>query len=660
MAFSVRVWQLSTVASLGLAAFLGLRSGRAHAPASRGGSPASQAPASNDARPFWSTLMASAPSEPSAEPNRTSRLLRRLADAPTVSEECEAMDDLARTDDTAAAQAVVDVTQRATRSDLRTCATRALGSSRTALAASWLEELAHDRDTSVRDAALAGLAGSEDDAVRRVAIGFAHADDPKIRQAALLALGAAHVAAATPLLVDAIAHADGDNRTALIAALGTTRDPAALAELTKMVRAPSGEVRHAAISSLASAGGADAVAAHQAVVATPNADDAELAIDTLAQIPGEGAHAALLAAASDPRGAIASTAVVALADDSSDDVRETMRAVAARGGPARGPALAHLLASPETAAEARAILVHAINVDGGSSAQQNLAILSRDESDEARAALADVARRGGANGAEALNALASRDDPASRSTLVELAADAAHPDAMQALGRLHDERAIPIALAAAESADVSTREAALTTLAAVGGADAERALASAAASPDVETRRAAASAYSSVDESSPTLGVLAQDADSEVSRSAFGRLAVVDPARAETVMTARFSSPDPSARQDALWFSSQLDGDVARPYLIAALRDPSAEVVADACSRLADVGGADAQTALLAVMTNPDSTPALAAAAASALEQTDGELARQQAAAIARYRDAATPAEQGATDEPAAADDSAE
>ena len=105
-----------------------------------------------------------------------------------------------------------------------------------------------------------------------------------------------------------------------------------------------------------------------------------------------------------------------------------------------------------------------------------------------------------------------------------------------------------------------------------------------------------------------------KDADSEVSRSAFGRLAVVDPARAETVMTARFSSPDPSARQDALWFSSQLDGDVARPYLIAALRDPSAEVVADACSRLADVGGADAQTALLAVMTNPDSTPALAAA----------------------------------------------
>ena len=108
---------------------------------------------------------------------------------------------------------------------------------------------------------------------------------------------------------------------------------------------------------------------------------------------------------------------------------------------------------------------------------------------------------------------------------------------------------------------------------------------------------------------------------------------------------------------DALWFSSQLDGDVARPYLIAALRDPSAEVVADACSRLADVGGADAQPALLAVMTNPDSTPALAAAAASALEATDGELARQQAAAIAHYRDAATPAEQGATDEPAAADD---
>jgi HEAT repeat protein len=638
MGLSVRVWQLSTVASLGLATFFALRPAHPAIAAAHSATPARGAAASNDSHPFWSMLGAGAPSEAVTKPDEALRLQLRLADARTVSEKCSALEDLARHD--AAVQSVVDVTQRATRSDLRACATSALGLSRTPLAASWLEELVHDRDTSVRDAALAGLAESEDEAVRRVAVGFARSDDPKIRQAALVALGEAHDADAAPLLVDAIAHAHGDALTALVASLGKTRDPAALAQLTKMASDPSSEVRRAAISSLASAGGVDAVRSLEAVLASSSSDDASAAIEALGQIPANEARAALVAAASGPRGDIAAAAVLALGDDSSDDVRAAIRAIAARPGPARMPALTQMVASSDTEADARAILLHAINVDGGSSSNQDIEILGRDESDEARVALAEIARRGGANASVAVNALAERDDPASRSTLAELAADPNHTAAMEALGRAHDERAVPIALAAARSPDVATRETALTTLAAVGGADAERTLAMAASSSDVETRRAVASAYANTGGSSPTLRLLAQDTDSDVARSAFGRLSIVDPADAATVMTARFGSQDESARRDAVWFSAQLDGDLVRPYLLTALRDPSAAVVEDACTRLGDLGGADAQTALFAVMTNPSSSPSVAAAAASALEQTDGAFAREQADAIARYRDA--------------------
>jgi HEAT repeat protein len=665
MGLPVPVWKVSTFASLGLAAFFAFRPAPPPTPKAHGAPSANAPPSTVDSRSFWSLFNGASQPAPAAAPKgaRNEELLKRLAVARTVSEECSTLDDLARLDDTTATQAVVDVTQHATRSDLRTCATTALGSSHASLAASWLEELAHDRDTAVRDAALAGLAGSDDEAVRRVALGFAHSDDPKVRIAALEALGAAHVADATSLIADAIAQAHGDDRTALIEALGATRDPAALAALTKMASDPSNDVRRSAISSLATAGGADAVSALEALLASANASDAQLAVETLGQIPGAGAHAALLAAASDPRGEIAAAAVMAIGDDSSDDVRAVLRSVVSHAGPARGPALAQLISSPDTAAEARAILIHSINVDGGSSASGNIGILGRDDSDEARIALAEIARRGGSNAQEALSVLAGRDDPASRNTVAELAADTTHPAALEVLARAHDARAVPIALAAAQSSDTPTRSAALESLALVGGPDADRAIANAAASPDVETRRAAASAISNAEGSSPSLDALAQDADSEVARSAFGRLAIVDPARAETVMTTRFGAADPSARQDAVWFSAQLDGDHARPYLLAALRDPSADVVADACNRLGDVGGADAQTALYAVMTNPDSSPTVAAAAANALEQTDGAFARAQADAIARYRDAvqatAQPPDE-ATESSVASDDSTE
>ncbi len=665
MGLPASVWKLSTFASLGLAAFFAFRP--APPPkAKANGAPSDVAPRTAvESRPFWSFFSGAPQAAPAvaANPDRGGELLKRLAESRTVSEECSTLEDLAALDDTTAAQAVVDVTQRATRSDLRTCATTALGSSHTSLAASWLEELVHDRDTAVRDAALAGLAGSDDEAARRVALGFAHSDNPKIRLAALEALGAAHVVDATRLIADAISDAHGDDKTALIAALGETRDPAALAALTKMASDPSNDVRRAAISSLATAGGPDAVASLEAVLASANASDAQLAVDTLGQIPGDAAHAALLAAATDPRGEIAAAAVSALGDDSSPDVRAVLRSVAARPGPARGPALSQLIASPDTASEARTILLHAINVDGGSSASGNIGILARDDSDEARVALADIARRGGSNAQEALSALARRDDPASRNTLAELAADTTHPAALEVLARSHDARALPIALAAARGGDASVRSEALEALALVGGTDADRALAVAAASPDVETRRAAASAISNAETSSPSLDALAQDSDSEVARAAFGRLSIVDPARAEAVMTSRFGASDATARQDAIWFSAQLEGDLARPYLLAALRDPSPDVVADACSRLGDVGGADAQTALYALMTNPDSSPTVAAAAANALEQTDGDFARAQADAIARYREAAdvngAPSE-GAPESSVASDDSTE
>ena len=60
---------------------------------------------------------------------------------------------------------------------------------------------------------------------------------------------------------------------------------------------------------------------------------------------------------------------------------------------------------------------------------------------------------------------------------------------------------------------------------------------------------------------------------------------------------------DPEARAAAAGRAGELDAEAARPLLVEALRDPDSAVVVKAAEALATAGGADAQQALLDVLT---------------------------------------------------------
>src|SRR5262249_12842529 len=89
---------------------------------------------------------------------------------------------------------------------------------------------------------------------------------------------------------------------------------------------------------------------------------------------------------------------------------------------------------------------------------------------------------------------------------------------------------------------------------------------------------------------------------------------------------------DKEARQRALSAASMLDAGAVRPMLVSALRDKDLQVATQAATQLGNVGGAEAQNALVDIITQTGAAQELRMAAANALDQMGG-------AAAVRYRD---------------------
>src|SRR5262249_25011892 len=105
-----------------------------------------------------------------------------------------------------------------------------------------------------------------------------------------------------------------------------------------------------------------------------------------------------------------------------------------------------------------------------------------------------------------------------------------------------------------------------------------------------------------------------------------------EPDRAARVLEATLRSGDKEARQRALSAASMMDSSTVRPLLVGALRDEDPQVATQAAQQLGNVGGADAQSALVDVITQSASPADVRMAAAEALDRMGG-------AAAARYRD---------------------
>jgi len=687
------VWKATTAVALGLAGLLAFRPLRAQ-------SQAAPAPA---ASPVATVAATPGQGAPAPQASRSDALVARLAATRGADDACEVLDSLGWQGDATATAALVETLGARATSTVKACALSALGHVPGDAATDALLEASHSPQAVVRDAALAAMATRDDEMSRATVVAVARSSDVAARVSAAVALAGARVPGAATLIDELLPTATTAQQQRLLASLGQTGDPAALPALARYALAPSSEVRSAVVGAAARAGGAalplvddairrggddaDAALAALGGVDTPDArgrliqaaDDprppvAAKALEELAPFDGEDVRAAVVMHVGSPHAAVATAAARWLAvrgdgaavaslveasqrtDSSSADeamsllggldsqaALSAMISLASRPGVARERALRELVGTPGGGEQARAIALRMMRDEGGSVASTGLNLLSGDASPQATQALAEVARGGGPLANDAATALGTRKDEASLAALVELArtggVDSARNAAITSLGGTHDPRAVRVLVDAAS--DPLARDAALASLARTGGPDAERALAHAAESGNAEERAAVARALTGETPAAmvPRLATLARDPDANVSDAAFQALRTAAPQDALAVATEGMRSADPAARAASVARAGELDAEVARPVLLQAMHDRDPDVVTAAAGQLANAGGADAQQALLDVLTASSSNDDVRRAAAEALQSMGGAAARDHADLIAKWVD---------------------
>jgi len=442
---------------------------------------------------------------------------------------------------------------------------------------------------------------------------------------------------ALALLDAAIARGGGDASLALDA-LGAVDTDDARATLLRAADDPRPAISADALSALASFDGEDVRAAMVLHVGSRDAATATAAAKWLAlRGDGEGV-ASLIDAAQRLDDTSASQAVSALGGLDTEASRAALLGLASRPGVAREHALRELAGSAEGAEQARGIAIRMMRDEGGGVASTGLSVLTTDESAEATKAIAEIARSGGPLASEAVQALGERHDEASLLALVETSRTVGLKDqreeAISALAGSKDPRATRALVEA--TGDPALRDPALTSLARTGGPEAERALAHAAESADPGERSAAARALGGETPAAllPRLERLARDPDGTVADEAFEALRKSAPASALALATEGLRASDPEARAAAVGRAGELDAEAARPLLVEALRDPDSSVVVKAAEGLATTGGADAQQALLDVLTATQSSDDARRAAALALQTMGGAAARDHSELI--------------------------
>ena len=220
---SERGWKLGTLAGAAASIFFALHPVRAQADKSIA-SPQREATA--PARPSWVGWIGGRTEAPASPVSAA--LVARLRAASAPEEACSVLGELGTAGDEDATQAILEALKRSTRSQVRVCATDALGHVTSGEARSWLEELAGDHDADVRASAIGALAASDDPSARDVVLAIARDGVVRDRVVALVALAHAKVTTATPLIIALLRTIDVPTQTELVGALGASGDPAAV------------------------------------------------------------------------------------------------------------------------------------------------------------------------------------------------------------------------------------------------------------------------------------------------------------------------------------------------------------------------------------------------------------------------------------------------
>jgi HEAT repeat protein len=492
----------------------------------------------------------------------------------------------------------------------------------------------------------------------------------------IAALGETHDAAAVGSITKMLDDGSTQTRMAALEALGSIGGDAAVNALKDKLATGSREDVAVAARALARTGDG---AAKQALIDALKGDrrDAQLAaLRALTQVEGEDVRAAMVQSlhSSDPQivatasgwfsshadrasvGELATllktappasrvTLVSALSSIGGDDARDAIATVARASGPERIQALNSLANMPGGRDEARKIALRVVK-EGGQDASSALGVLGQDGSPEARDALVSMARAGGNVAPQAIMALAEHGDPDAMRALGDLTRSAKTPElrgrAVSALASTGNPQNATLLLNATHDKDGAVRHAALFGLARLGGDRAERAIADATTATDAPTRNTAIRALGTLHTPSAaaTLEKLATS-DGPTARAAFQSLASAAPDRAATIADRLLKSDDAETRQAVLQSAAQLPGDAARRISVSALRDADASVVSNAISNLENIGGPEAQQALLDLLSS-EAPQATKRAAADALAGSGSDMAQQHQALIDRFKSAST------------------
>jgi HEAT repeat protein len=204
-----------------------------------------------------------------------------------------------------------------------------------------------------------------------------------------------------------------------------------------------------------------------------------------------------------------------------------------------------------------------------------------------------------------------------------------------------DPKSASILVAATRDADPRIKREALSALERIGGADAERALVDATAGGgDIGVRMYAISSLGRLgtQTAESQLERLAGDKDQNVARVALTTLAQHSPTRATGFVDRAMRSEDARTRSQALDIAASLDAATAKRVALAAIKDPDESVVQSAVSRLAEMGGPEAQAALVDVLSSSKTSQDVKRSAADALDELGGESSRRFSNLIDKYK----------------------
>ncbi|HSQ64042.1 MAG TPA: HEAT repeat domain-containing protein [Polyangiaceae bacterium] len=510
----------------------------------------------------------------------------------------------------------------------------------------------------------AALAGESGEAQARLVYALGETRDPAAvatlskmlddtssgtRRAALEALGAIGGADAVATLESSLENGSRADVQAAAQALARTGDPGAKSALIAAAQSSRRSEQVAALQALAQVDGPEV---RDTMLKALRGTDSQTVAMAASWFSGHGDRTAIpeLAALAktapqSARGSILSV----LASMGGDEARDAVAQMAKTPGPDQGTALSQLMNMNGGKEQGRKIALQMLK-DGGQNGPLALSLLGQDGTPEARDALVEVARGGGQSAAMAMNALAQQGDPQAMRSLGDMARSGKTPEirarALGALAQAGDPKVTPTLLSAVRDGDVGVSRAAVAGLARVGGPDAERALIDATNDKDQGTRLAAVRSLGRIE--TPTAASQLErfaSGKGEVAQAAYETLITSAPDRAAAVADRAMSTGDAQMRAVVVQNASSLPGDAGKRILLSAVRDADNSVVMNAIDGLANVGGTDAQSAIVDLL-GSDSAPAdTKRAAADALDRIGGDAAKQHRDLIDKYK--STPGRDG-------------